>query len=77
MTALTLYAYSWVVGDTDTVHYRPFPVSDDERRLGMVPITEITVEVPDIDPVLLAAAKRRGRLQYEAAQRIKEQENVA
>lgn len=76
MTALTLYVYSWVVGDTDTIHYRAFPVEDDERRLGMVPITEIQVEVPDIDPVLLAAAKRRGRLQYEAVQKIEEQENA-
>jgi len=77
MSTITLYAYCWAIGDTETIRYRAFPIEDDERRLRMIQIAEVEVEVPDIDPVVLAAAKRCGYLQYQAAKRIKEQENAA
>ena len=77
MSTITLYAYCWVIGDTETIRYRTFPIEDDERRLGMIQIAEVEVEVPDIDPVILAAAKRCGYRQYQAAKRIEEQENAA
>jgi hypothetical protein len=77
MTQLTLYAYTWAIGDTETVSYRVFPIEPDEIRLGMIPIGQVEVDILDPDPTALEAAKKRGLAQYRAAQRIKEQELAA
>lgn len=77
MPKLTLYAYTWAIGDTETVSYRVFPIEPDEIRLGMIPIGQVEVDILDPDPTALEAAKKRGLAQYRAAQRIKEQEQAA
>ena len=77
MTMLTLYAYTWAIGDTETVSYRVFPIEPDEIRLGMIPVAEIEVDISQPDPVALAAAKKRGVAQFLAAQKITDRGQAA
>jgi len=77
MKKLTLYAYTWAIGDTETVSYRVFPIEPDEIRLGMIPLAEIEVDISLPDPVALEAAKKRGVALFLAAQKIRELEKAA
>jgi hypothetical protein len=75
MSTITLYRYTWAFGPQE-ICYSVFPIDDDRRRQGQIPIDEIEVEVPDMDPDLFAAAATRGARQHQAVQKIRQMENA-